>query len=279
MASELKRTGQYRLLYYQPAPETGERITIGLLLDDGIQPIVHCDWQFKKVLRLYPWVDPKILAVYLTDLSQMVGKQRGPVEEVVQRLGPQLTASAPRQFALPLTSMLVDILLEKFVNVTTRERPEGTVKADPVAMAIEAFVKNRSSNPTRIRTGIGPETILGRKVGRLGSVAVGIESATGWTLIDGVDLNVLTPGKAIARADDVGRTFWQYSRLAAESHGRRIRTIGLVMNGRSHLKPGTHDAHDYALHRLQADSDAAIDTASTEASARLNQELAAVDRP
>ena len=33
------------------------------------------------------------------------------------------------------------------------------------------------------------------------------------------------------------------------------------MNGRSHLEPKSLEAHDYALHRFQADSDHAIDGA------------------
>lgn len=41
----------------------------------------------------------------------------------------------------------------------------------------------------------------------MGTVALAVEGLAGWTLIDGVDLSLLTPKKAIGRADDVGRTF------------------------------------------------------------------------
>ena len=280
VARELKRSGEYRLLYYQPAPETGERIAIGLLLDDGIERVVHCDWQFKKTLRLYRWVDAKILTVTLNSLSEVLASGGGSLEEAVGRFGPQFTASAPREFVLPLTSALVEILLDKFVNVTPlRERLEGTVKIDPVAMGIVALVKSLVGGSTRVHTYVEPEAILWRNVGRLGSVAVAIKSATGWTLVDGVDLNVLTASKTIARADEVGRTFWRYSRLVAESDGPRVRRIGLVLNGNSCLKPECREARDYALHRLRADSDEAIDTATPEGAAILALELARAVQP
>jgi hypothetical protein len=98
-----------------------------------------------------------------------------------------------------------------------------------------------------------------------------MESGTGWTLIDGVDLNLLKPQQAIDRADNVGRTFWKYSQLASEGQTGTIRKIGVVLNGLSHLKPREHDAHDYALHRLKAGADTAIDASSTEATANLER--------
>jgi hypothetical protein len=78
---------------------------------------------------------------------------------------------------------------------------------------------------------------------------------------------------AIVRADDVSRTFWHYSRLAEEGQSAPIRKIGVVLNGLSHLKPREHDAHDYALHRFDAEADTTIDSASTEATAKLERAL------
>jgi hypothetical protein len=41
-----------------------------------------------------------------------------------------------------------------------------------------------------------------------------------------------------------------------------IRRIGLVLNGNSHRRAATLDAHDYSLHRLDADADRTFDGAS-----------------
>jgi hypothetical protein len=147
---------------------------------------------------------------------------------------------------------------------------------DQVAMAIQSYVKNRAHKDLHLHTEVTSDTILGRKAARVGTVAVAVETDAGWTLIDGVDLNLLRPKQAIVRADDVGRTFWHYSRLVEEGKTRPIRKIGVVLNGLSHLKPQEHYAHDYALHRMEAEADTAIDAASTEATAKLERELRAM---
>ena len=76
MASELKRVGWYRLLYYQPAPETGERITIGLLFEDEDHAFLYYDKQFAKLRKVYPWIDSKTVGFYLDDLKSALTKAK-----------------------------------------------------------------------------------------------------------------------------------------------------------------------------------------------------------
>lgn len=274
MASELKRVGWYRLLYYQPAPETGERIAIGLLFEDDQHAFVHYDKQFAKLRKLYPWIDPKSVGFYLDDLRNALARTKN-IEPVLNLYGPQLVSSDARKVVLPITSALVAMLMEKFVQPVPRG-PHEAKQPDRVAIAIQAYVRNRAHQDLQFRTEVTSDTILGRKAARVGAVALAVESDSGWTLIDGVDLNLLTPKEAIDRADDVGRIFWHYSRLAEEGQTGQIRKIGIVLNGLSHLKPREHDAHDYALHRLESEADATIDSASTEASSKLERELQAI---
>ena len=141
---------------------------------------------------------------------------------------------------------------------------------DPVAVAIEAFVKNRTQD-LRFHAQATAQTILGRRMAGIRPVALAVEGESGWTLIDGVDLNVMTPHQAMKRADEVGKTFWQYSRLLDGPH---IQTVGVVLNGQSHVEAKTHEAHDYALHRLKMDADSAIDGASSNSTADLEKALA-----
>ena len=75
-----------------------------------------------------------------------------------------------------------------------------------------------------------------------------------------MDLNQSTPKQATDRADEIARTYWNYSRAATDK-GIVVKCIGIVLNRHSHLEPRTLEAHDYALHRFQADSDHAIDAA------------------
>jgi hypothetical protein len=274
MASELKRVGWYRLLYYQPAPETGERITIGLLFEDEEHAFLHYDKQFAKLRKLYPWIDSKSVGFYLDDLQGALARTNS-IEPVLNLYGPQLVWSDARKVVLPITGALVEMLMEKFVQPAPRG-PHEARQPDRVAIAIHAYVKNRVQRDLHFRTEVSSDTILGRKAAGVGAVALAVESDRGWTLIDGVDLNLLKPKETIDRADDVGRTFWRYSRLAEEGQTGPIRKIGIVLNGLSHLKPREHDAHDYALHRLKADADATIDGASTGATEDLARALQAV---
>jgi hypothetical protein len=271
MASELKQLGKYRLLYYQPTPETGERITIGLLFEDEERAFLYYDKQFVKLRKLYPWIDSKTVAFFLDDLKNGLAETKS-IDPVLNLYGPQLVASDARRVVLPITDALVEMLMAKFVQPVPRG-PHDAKQPDKVAIALQAYVKNRVHRELHFHTEVTAETILGRRTARVRPVALAVKSGAGWTLIDGVDLNVLTPKKAIDRADDVGRTFWHYSRLSEEGQGGPIRKIGIVLNGLSHLKPQEHDAHDYALHRLESEADATIDAASTEATQKLEREL------
>jgi hypothetical protein len=272
MASELKRVGWYRLLYYQPAPETGERITVGLLFHDEDHAFLHYDRQFLKLRKLYPWIDSKAVGFFLDDLKGALAKTTS-IDALLNLYGPQLVSSDARQISLPITDAVIEMLLGKFVHPSARG-PHEAKPADQVAIAIRAFVKNRMRRDLQFRTDVTSETILGRRASGVGTVALGVEHPSGWTLIDGVDLNLLTPKKAIDRADEVGRVFWHYSRLSEAGRTGSISKIGVVLNGHSHLKPKEHDAHDYALHRLEEEADTAIDSASNEATAKLERALA-----
>src|SRR5271168_974551 len=119
MASELKRVGWYRLLYYQPAPETGERITIGLLFEDEGRAFLHYDKHFAKLRKLYPWIDSKAIGFYLEDLKSALAKTTG-IEPVLNLYGPQLVSSDARKVILPITDALVKMLMGKFVQPAPR---------------------------------------------------------------------------------------------------------------------------------------------------------------
>jgi hypothetical protein len=277
MASDLKAAGAYRLLYYQPAPETGERIAIALLLEDGRNAFLHYDEHFAKLRRVYPWLDLAVVKFYLEDLRAALNKSTN-IEATLNLYGPQLVASDSRRIALPITETLVDLLIHKFVlpaakAANVREERPLERPVDAVAQSLQAYVKSGAGRQLKFRAGADARTVLGRKAPGIGAVALAIESSSGWTLVDGVDLNLLTPNKTMERADHVARTFWRYSRETAHPNSPKVHKIGLVLNGLSHLKPPEHDAHDYAIHRLEVDADEAIDAASTEAIAKLREAL------
>ena len=148
---------------------------------------------------------------------------------------------------------------------------------DKVSQEIAAFVRHAVDPDVEFRTNVGSREILGHSLPGTKRVAIAIPSDTGWTLVDGIDLNHLTISEANKRSEDISRTFWHYKRAAVEGD-IRIRLVGVVLNGQSHLSPKTHEAHDYALDRLGADSDRTIDAGAADSASVLREMLANVTK-
>jgi hypothetical protein len=267
---------RYWVVFLQPLPEAGERIALALVFDDGGKAFVEYDRKFAKALKLYPGLDTEGLAFSMESLrSEISGTKE--IEAVINSYGPQIAASTPRRIALPITEEAIQMLAHRYIYPQKAKRKSDTLNNQAVR-EIEAFVRQAAGPGVELRSDVGARDIVGHPIAGVKAVALAIPGAGGWTLIDGVDLDQLQPRAAISRADEIARTFWNYSR--AVSPGKKIRRVGLVLNGHSHLEPKTHEAHDYALHRFEVDSDLALDTSSTESSRKLADLLAeAISRP
>ena len=275
--TKTKPAGKYWILYFQPLPEAGERIAMALLFQEGRGGgVVRFDATFAKVLQVFPDADPQLLAFYLESLQKGLADMSVDVEAELNAYGPQIAASPARRIAAPLAEATVIMLMERYLLPVKRKR---RAQEDGASSQIESFVRESLGIDTPVETQVTPNRILGHSLVGAKEVALAIRTVSGWALIDGVDLNQLKPQVANERVDEISRTFWRYQRAAAES-GLQIQRVSVVLNGRSHLEKCTLDAHDYALHRFQVDSDLAIDAASTGAQQqlrtlveRLNDEL------
>jgi hypothetical protein len=273
MGDELSRgIGKYWVLFLQPLPESGERVAIALVFHDKAErPIVEYDPAFSKALKLYSDLDTDGLR-YCLETLQTDLRSSNQIEATLNSYGPQISASNARKIVSPVSEQVIAMLLARYVYLSKGKKARKERK-DMVGEEIAIFVRNNAGPDVRLRTGVSAREIVGHPVPGTKPVAIAIPSDRGWTLIDGVDLNQSTVTAAISRADDVARTYWNYSRAAAAA-GVQIRRVGVVLNGHSHLSKPTHEAHDYALHRFQVDSDLALDNVSTEAGTRLRELLA-----
>lgn len=106
--------------------------------------------------------------------------------------------------------------------------------------------------------------ILGRKLPQVARVALALRKTNEIVLIDGIDLTVLTPARALSRVSKVAHTFWQY-KLVRDTNldGRGLRLIGVVLNGSEAPQPAYKDAHDFALHQFKKEADLAVDASSS----------------
>jgi hypothetical protein len=231
---------------------------------------VEYDSAFAKVAKMFPDADPQALAFYLDSLRTDLDVA-GDVETVLNAYGPQIVASAARRIATPISRAAIEMLMARYIFPAKKGRRDRRLE-DKVAKEIEAFVRGKMGPDLALRREVSAREILGHPVAGTKRIALAIPKDSAWTLVDGVDLNQLTPQAAANRADEISRTFWNYSRAAGDS-GVLIRRVGVVLNGNSHLAPRTHEAHDYALHRFQVDADLAIDATSTEAGQQLQRLL------
>jgi hypothetical protein len=278
MAEKLKSVGTYRILYAQPTPETGERIAVAVLVQNG-ETLLYFDRRFPRLKKVFGDLELDALEYYLDHLRAEISRAREP-ENVLNSYAPQIVPSDPRKVVLPVDESAARVLMQKLLQPPPRLAAVGAEvrTIDPVTKAIEAYIKIRAGVTEGVHTDIPAEEIFGHHVVGLHSVAVGVRRGAAWVLVDGVDLNELTPKGAIKRADDVGRNFWQINREAAKDRGRSLRRIGLVLNGTSHLRTAAADAHDYSLHRLEADADRTFDTSSAEAPDLVRREVLSVER-
>jgi hypothetical protein len=276
MGNELtSRAGRYWILFFQPLPEAGERIAIALVFESGKgRTTIEYDPTFTKVAKVFPDADPQALAFSLESLRADLDSP-DEAETILNSYGPQIAASPVRRIAVPISSATIEMLMIRYVFPAEKGRRDRR-REDNVANEIEAFVRGSVGSNLKLKREVSAREILGHAVTGTKRIALAIPTGSTWTLIDGVDMNQLTPQAAASRADEVSRTFWNYNR-AAGGAGAHVRRVGVVLNGNSHLAPKTHEAHDYALHRFQVDADLAIDGNSTEAGKQLRELLGKID--
>jgi hypothetical protein len=231
--------GKYWVLFLQPLPESGERVALALVIHDEANraAILKYDLEFSKARKIYPDLDTDGLRFCLETLDSDLQSSED-IPATLNSYGPQISASSARRIASPVSDDVIGMLLKRYVYPAQARRVRKE-RSDLVAAEIAAFVQDNAGAHVQFRTGVSAKEIVGRSVPGTKPVALAIPSRDGWTLVDGVDLNKLSAGAAISRADEVARTYWNYSRAAADA-GVRIRKVGLVLNGHSHLSPPTH---------------------------------------
>jgi hypothetical protein len=117
-----------------------------------------------------------------------------------------------------------------------------------------------------------PENVFGRPVRHVRPVPVVVKGARSILLVDGLDLNELTPARAIKASDEIARNFWHYGLFRDHdlvAQQTPFMRIGIVVNGLSRKSFAAADAHDYALHRFRSDADMVYDVSENESVEKL----------
>lgn len=282
-----KDIGKYRLLYFQPDPEDGERVCVGLLFQENRSRSVLYDDKFQKVRCIAPSYEPELVKFYLDDLDSTLRNCEDDLALILRRYGPQLVASEERLVSLPLTDSARFSLLQRFVARGGRPAAELTaagvraVASDQFGEHLRTYVqKYLRPMDVRIIPNARPRDLFDSPLPDLRPVALAIRKPGKTILIDGVDLRICNRQQALGQANRVAYTFWQYGRIRSDNASllqTPFTRIGVVLDGAARRTKAYHEAHDFALHQFQKEADIAVDTMSGQGTRELEEMLTSVD--
>lgn len=274
-----KQSAEYRLVFFQPEPEDGERLCIGLLFSDvdNRRSLVY-DERFARVRCFAPTFELDLLRFLMKSLDHHLHNRDLSMEQALASLGSQLSVSVERRVASPVSDATKMRLLERFV--VRKETAASIVEASEKAAADSRFVEHllsftrpllKDTNRTLIENA-DSKRVMGRKVAGVGTVSLLIDFEDRLTVLDGIDLSIQAPNEAIKRTGRVAHTFWQYGRYAAELVvPRKIIRVAVIFNGASHTKSKYHDAQGFARDILSEQSEMLIEHDGAEELSRLEK--------
>ena len=265
MALDLKKRS-YRLVYFQPEPEDGERVCVGLLFCDYGQYSLSYDSSFPKLSCVAPRYGKAALKFYLNELEQSLHRASpDEVETILRKSGPQILTSDVRALLAPLSNAIKQKLLERFVlgchsPQTLQAMKDEVVKRErPVEESITGFLKAfLPANKGDVIFQARPRQLIGKSLPNVSRVAASIRLPGKIVLIDGVDMKVATAKQVINRVNRVTHTFWEYGRAKREhlfTTSDSLKRVALVLNGRPKYSLPQRDAHDFALHQFEKEAD------------------------
>jgi hypothetical protein len=267
-------TASYRIVYFQPNPEDGDRVSVGLLFSDARDIEVLYDPSFPKLKCLAPHVDPELVKIHLDSLDARLHERGVDFERQLAEMAPHFITSGYRKVAWPLTDRLRVQLMRRFLSkegyVSDTEVAERAEKVDPVQVHLRELLGDVRPRVEEWRENAKSEWVIGQRVPRIKPVALALRKRNQQVvIIDGVDLTAVTSPKAITRIGKVAYTFFQYGRVET----RRVKRVGVVVNGAHNPTAQYRDTHDFAMQEFTQEADLAIDTASPEGLEQLRREF------
>jgi hypothetical protein len=274
-----KRVAEYRLVFFQPEPEDGERLCIGLLFsDEGNRRSLEYDSAFARVRCFAPTFEVGLLRFLMKSLDTQLHDHSLSLEQALASLGSQLSLSAERRVASPVSDATKMRLLERFV---IRKEAKLSIAAMSEKVATDArfaahllsFARPLVQSTNRVIVeNADSRRVLGRKIPGVGTVSLMIEAEGRLTVLDGVDLSIQGPKEAIARTGRVAHTFWQYGRYMGELMiPRRINRVAVIFNGVANPGPKYRDAQAFAREILAERSELLIEHDGKEDLSRLER--------
>jgi hypothetical protein len=259
---------EYRLLLFQPDPETGERICVGVAIDGDL--LYSAD--LSRVQCLSKKLGPEIIRFYLRDIRDSVIRSHGEnIESTIKGYAPMFAVSAPRKVVSPVSQSTKLSLLRRFVEIGENPSASRMRNRKQFSGKLREFTSRVAIPFGQVIENARPADIFGerpRGFARVGRVALAVKKENHIVLVDGIDLNPLRPQDLLRACAQVVHTFWQYGR-APRPYGETLSRVAVLFNGSLHETSKTRDAHEFALDQFQKESDVTIEASSPTGAERL----------
>ena len=183
---------EYRLLFMQPDPESGERVCVGIIIDNELM----YDREFSRVRCISPKLNIGLTSIYLESLRDRIAAGSGLLE-AVKEYAPLFLCSSPRQVTLPLTAEKKLSLFEHFVKKEPERRAGQTaVRREQFVSRVHQFAFPQGGlHDMQVIENASAEDVIGREDAEVEPVAVALRVGESTILLDGIDLNKSNPKK------------------------------------------------------------------------------------
>jgi hypothetical protein len=275
-----KSVADYRLIFFQPEPESGERLCIALLFTEGTnrRTLIYDD-RFARVRCFAPTFEAGLLRFLMKSLDEQLHDRDSDIDRILSGLGSQLSLSMQRRVAAPLNEKTKLQLLERFVLCKEHEEIGLAIAAESDKVQIEArFTEHLlnfarpllSKENHRFIEHAGPAQVIGRKVPGIDDVSLLITIDGKATILDGVDLSIQTPKEVVRRTGKVAHTFWQYRNHPSDSvFQKQVNRVALIFNGMANPGAKYKDAQEFARTIFERESELIIEHDNAEDLSRL----------
>jgi hypothetical protein len=266
-------TQEYRLLMLQPDPESGERVCVGIVLEDD----VVFDAKLSKLKCFSHAFDLSVTRFYLNEIRDSLRRSRGmSVQQVISGYAPIFSCSAARRVASPVTETVKATLLRRFVMQENSELPPSQPELNPARKSFSTKLRRITTEYLQgsfdhVIENAKPSDITGRAHPEIGRVALALKRLDRVVLMDGVDLSSATSKKIINQSARVVHTFWQYKRLNTQN----IMRVAVVFNGLPRERAIDRDTHDFVFDQFQLEADKTIDGSSLDITKQVSELLLA----
>ena len=264
MTNESLPTKFYRLVYFSPRPEDGERVCVALIIWDDGKTHYLFDQRARKARGLSRDYSPETIRFMLQRLE-------GNAEEIalsgsVPEFSPQIQVSKPRTLLKPVDSELQNLLFRTYLSPQKGYR--SPAKQAGVSKRIEEFLSGfsipqgsiiRRASAERL---LGPDNLRGLPPELVpGPVSRVVNLADGLLLLDGVDVHAATTASVVEHVGRVVHTYWQYKKAQEllTNSGVKFTSAAVVFDGNGNDKDDTFVWRvKYATEQFKNDADLTI---------------------